>query len=377
MTELNDFTVQMGGPFSKDKAFWWFSVQRYAFEQDPAGPEHSSAPRSARATTARSRTTSRRTTTLTGSFQYRQLQRDRPLRLHPAVRRRRDADGQPGLAGSGLEHPVPEAVRFELVPRGEVHGYWGYYYLDPVGPTRHASTVRPGRTPAAPATSTTRTATVTRRTSPSRPSPTPSGSTTSSSGWRSSAAAFAASSRYTNGVYFYDYGGPYLAYGYAYDVEGHEQAGVVLRAGPVEDRPADGQPRSPPRSHRRVQPELNKTVYAPTWRGAPAWATFDLTGRGTSVRPRVVGQVLRGRGLQPLPPGGRRLDAVPVLRGRLERFAGTVRRDDDRRQLDRRFQRQALRPRRDDTLDSSSSFVAICASRSPASGGPGTISSEP
>ena len=38
ITNLNDFTVQMGGPFSKDKAWWWFSVQRYAFEQDPAGP---------------------------------------------------------------------------------------------------------------------------------------------------------------------------------------------------------------------------------------------------------------------------------------------------------------------------------------------------
>ena len=25
---------------------------------------------------------------------------------------------------------------------------------------------------------------------------------------------------YTNGVYFYDYGGPYLAYGYSYDVRG-------------------------------------------------------------------------------------------------------------------------------------------------------------
>ena len=29
--------MQLGGPISRDKAFWWASVQRYSFEQDPAG----------------------------------------------------------------------------------------------------------------------------------------------------------------------------------------------------------------------------------------------------------------------------------------------------------------------------------------------------
>jgi hypothetical protein len=38
LKKLNDFTVQLGGPFKKDKAFWWFSAQRYAIEQDPTGP---------------------------------------------------------------------------------------------------------------------------------------------------------------------------------------------------------------------------------------------------------------------------------------------------------------------------------------------------
>jgi hypothetical protein len=38
LTKLNDFTVQMGGPAKKDKVFWWFSAQRYAFDQDPVGP---------------------------------------------------------------------------------------------------------------------------------------------------------------------------------------------------------------------------------------------------------------------------------------------------------------------------------------------------
>ena len=38
MKKLNDYTVQLGGPLKKDKAFWWFSAQRYAIEQDPIGP---------------------------------------------------------------------------------------------------------------------------------------------------------------------------------------------------------------------------------------------------------------------------------------------------------------------------------------------------
>ncbi len=36
--KLTDYTAQLGGPIKRDKAFWWLSVQRYAFKQDPVGP---------------------------------------------------------------------------------------------------------------------------------------------------------------------------------------------------------------------------------------------------------------------------------------------------------------------------------------------------
>jgi len=37
-TKLNDFTVQMGGPIKRNKAFFFASVQRYSATTDPSGP---------------------------------------------------------------------------------------------------------------------------------------------------------------------------------------------------------------------------------------------------------------------------------------------------------------------------------------------------
>jgi hypothetical protein len=36
--QLTDYTVQLGGPLKKDRVFWWASIQRYSFNQDPVGP---------------------------------------------------------------------------------------------------------------------------------------------------------------------------------------------------------------------------------------------------------------------------------------------------------------------------------------------------
>ncbi len=49
--ELLDFTTQLGGPLVKDKLFFFLSAQRYHKEEDPTGPRHASATRSARAST--------------------------------------------------------------------------------------------------------------------------------------------------------------------------------------------------------------------------------------------------------------------------------------------------------------------------------------
>ncbi len=120
LKRLNDYTVQLGGPLKKDKAFWWASVQRYSFENDPAGPRTIRTEVSPR---YNGKLTFNLTPndTLIGSFQYDNY----------------NVTGRPGYPGGTLStdkqtlhQDSPEAVwnaqyrkvfSSEHVPRGEVH----------------------------------------------------------------------------------------------------------------------------------------------------------------------------------------------------------------------------------------------------------------
>ena len=355
MTSLNDFTVQMGGPLVRDKAFWWFSVQRYAFEQDPSGPSKLRTEVSPR---YNGKLTYNITPNdqLTGSFQFDNYNVTGRFAFIPQ---------SSATEQQTVDQDSPEAV-WNIQYRklfgsssfleAKYTGYWGYYYLDPVDPTPARYDGETGgysggagyyyyadrdRNQVNLSYSTFANAY---------------GQHNFKFGMEIERSGVRSQFDYMDGVYFYDYGGPYLAYGYAYDVKGTNKresyyaqdqwrigrltANLGLRLDHIAG----------------YSPELNKTVYSPdlAW-GPRLGATFDLTGRGTSVHPRVVGALLRGPGLQPLQPGRGRLDAVPVLRGAVGRLPGAVRLDDDRRQLDRRLQSEALQPRRDHASDSNSS----------------------
>jgi hypothetical protein len=131
LKKLNDFTVQLGGPFVKDKAFWWFSAQRYAIEQDPTGPRTINTEVSPRYN-AKVTFNLSPTDTLIFSGQYDNY----------------NVTGRAGFAGSTyandaqtLHQDSPEAIwnaQYRKVIgsstflEAKFTGYWGYYYLDPI-----------------------------------------------------------------------------------------------------------------------------------------------------------------------------------------------------------------------------------------------------
>ena len=131
LEKLTDYTVQLGGPIARDKAFWWASVQRYSVKSDPAGL------RTVR-TEVSPRYNGKLTFNLTpndsliGSFQYDNYnQKGRP--------------GYPGGTLSSdqqtLDQDSPEAVwniqyrkvfNSSTFLEAKYTGYWGYYYTDPI-----------------------------------------------------------------------------------------------------------------------------------------------------------------------------------------------------------------------------------------------------
>jgi len=131
MTKLTDYTVQMGGPLKKDKVFWWFSAQRYAFDQDPVGPLKSRTEVSPRYNAKLTfQLTPNDTVMLSGQYDN------------------YNVTGRLGLVSAAnatnrqtLNQDSPEAVWNAQYRRvfgsstfleAKLTGYWGYYYLDPV-----------------------------------------------------------------------------------------------------------------------------------------------------------------------------------------------------------------------------------------------------
>ena len=299
MTSLNDFTVQMGGPLAKDKAFWWFSVQRYAFEQDPAGPSKLRTEVSPR---YNGKLTWNITPndTLTGSFQYDNYNVTGRFAWIPQS----DATEQ-----QTVSQDSPEAVwNFQYRKligsssflEAKYTGYWGYYYLDPVDPTPARYDGETGAYSGG--------AGYYYYADRDRNQVNLSYSTFASAfgehnfkfGLEIERSGVRSQFDYMNGVYYYDYGGPYLAYGYAYDVKGTNKresyyaqdqwrigrltANLGLRLDHISG----------------YSPELNKTVYSPDLAFGPRLgATFDITGKGTSVLRASWGRYYEGPAFNP------------------------------------------------------------------------------
>ncbi len=134
VTKLVDYTVQVGGPLKRDKAFFFGSVQRYSQNQNPAGPvtkQTDISPRFNMKFTLQPTATD----TLILGTQYDAYNVTGRVGYWPASQA---GDNQT------VTEDAPEWVwnaqyrkifGSDNLLEAKFTGYWGYYYLDPVDPS--------------------------------------------------------------------------------------------------------------------------------------------------------------------------------------------------------------------------------------------------
>ena len=131
---LKDYTVQMGGPIKRNKAFFFASVQRYQALSDPVGPVANSEDISPRINLKLTLQPTARDTIILGT-QYDQYNLTGRVGFWSASQA---TDQQT------VEEDAPEWVwnaqwrrQFgtNTLFEAKMTGYWGYYYLDPVDPS--------------------------------------------------------------------------------------------------------------------------------------------------------------------------------------------------------------------------------------------------
>lgn len=128
-----DYTVQMGGPLKKNKAFFFGSIQRYSATTDPTGPVATSSDISPRFNLKLTLQPSTSDTFVFGT-QYDSY----------------NVTGRTGYPGSlatdqqTVTEDAPEwvwnaqwrkVIGSKTFLESKFTGYWGYYYLDPVDPS--------------------------------------------------------------------------------------------------------------------------------------------------------------------------------------------------------------------------------------------------
>jgi hypothetical protein len=300
LTKLNDFTVQLGGPIKRDRAFWWFSAQRYAFERDPSGPRTIATEVSPR---YNGKLTFQLTPndTLTGSFQWDNY----------------NVTGRTALAGTDsvdnqtLLQDSPEAVwnvQYRKVFGSSTFletkftGYWGYYYLDPLDTTPARLDLDSGSFYAGGAgylyyADRTRNQANVSLSKYAEAA----GRHNFKFGMEIERSGSKTRFDYMDGVYYVDYAGePYLAYGYGYLIDGKNKresyyaqdswqigrltANLGLRLDHI----------------RGVAAVSGDTIYTPKLSFGPRLgAALDITGKGTSVLKGFWGRYYEGASINP------------------------------------------------------------------------------
>lgn len=292
--KLHDYTVQLGGPLRQNKAFFFASIQRYSIEQDPDGPRTRRAEVSPRFN-GKFTFQPNPSDNITLSFQYDQY----------------NQSGRTGIGGvsgttdfNSIEQDSPEWVYNgsyrkvlgnSALFEAKYTGYWGYFDLDPLNrvPARIDGDTGAWSGGAGYSAQYDRTRNQL-NTSLSKYAEAK-GTHAFKFGVEIERSTIRNRYGYTDGVYYYDYGGaPYLAYGYSYDVKGRSdrisafaqdqwQIGRLTINGGVRMDRITG-----------TGTADNKQYYSVTPVAPRLGVAFDIGGDGQSVLRAYYGQLYDG-----------------------------------------------------------------------------------
>jgi hypothetical protein len=290
---MNDYTVQLGGPFVKDKLFFFGSAQLYKIEQR-------NAPRLIRSEVSprfNLKMTYQPTPndTITGSLQYDQYNQKGRTGFIPgwAIESNAqtiDQDSPEYIYNAQYRKVFGTSTFLEV----KYTGYWGYYDLNPVIPD---STHYDGETGAYSGGSgytsqydRTRNQVNVALTRYAKLA----GTHNFKFGLEIERSSIRDRFEYQGGVFYYDYGGPFTAYGYSYDLKGKNKresyyaqdqwkagrftANIGLRLDNI-------------RGESTVD---NNDLYKTFSVGPRLGFAIDLTGKGTSVVKAYYGRLYDG-----------------------------------------------------------------------------------
>lgn len=134
LKSLKDYTVQMGGPLKRNKAFFFASVQRYQALSDPVGPVANSEDISPRINLKFTLQPTARDTIILGT-QYDQYNLTGRVGYWPSSQatdqQTVEEDAPEWVWNAQWRRSFGTSALFEA----KLTGYGGYYYLDPVDPS--------------------------------------------------------------------------------------------------------------------------------------------------------------------------------------------------------------------------------------------------
>jgi hypothetical protein len=296
IVSYNDYTVQLGGPIAKDKIFFFASIQRYKIEQYVSRPLRGEvSPRFNLKFTFQPTSND----SIIGSLQYDQYNQKGRTAFIPgyAVSNNNQTVNQdsPEYIYNAQYRKVFNSSTFL---EAKYMGWWGYYYLNPVTPDiahYDAATNQysggAGYTYLADRTRNQVNVSLSKYASLAGQHNFKFGVEIERSMIHDRFQYSGASAAAPTGVYFYDSGGPYMAYGYSYNLKGHNQresfyaqdqwkmGRLTLNLGLRADKIGGS------------DDATGNKLYSTFSVGPRLGAAFDLTGKGTSVLRGYYGQL--------------------------------------------------------------------------------------